>query len=82
MLNGMFQVEFYGILPIAFSTHGLLYLLSDKYKFWAELEAYAIQLKSYNAMIIPEWTIIALTTKYKLNVSRTEVIGQLIKRLS
>jgi len=81
-LTGNFQEYMYGFPVLGFALPAILYTFFDQYRFQAEIEAYAIQLNTYGTKLIPEWLITSIMTKYKLNVTKEQVISELAKRLS
>ena len=54
-----------------FIFHALLYLFSDKYKLWSEVQAFKKQASYYEDDRIPLFAL-AIATRYKLDVSVAE----------
>jgi hypothetical protein len=63
-----------------FLLHPLSYLISEDYRYDAEIEAYKKQLDCYNTRFNPPtWCVEAICTKYRLNVTPEQVIADLAK---
>jgi hypothetical protein len=58
-------------------TMGIFYLLSDTSRFNYETEAYRVQLKCYGMTTPPDWMVESIMTKYKLNVTKEQVLAAL-----
>ena len=68
--------QFYRMLGF----HGLLYLLFDTYRYRSEIEAYRVQLDCYGTRNAPPtWCIDAIMTKYRLSITVSQILKDLMK---
>jgi len=57
---------------LALIGHSLAYLLSRKYRLWAEVQAYRRQIAVYGTGAAIEFAVNALVNKYDLQITETE----------
>ena len=62
------------LVILSTATHTLLYSLVPKYRLYCEVSAYKKQIACYPKDTSKEFAIQALTTKYKLKLTREEAI--------
>lgn len=57
--------------------HSLAYLLSKKYRLWAEVSAYRRQIEAYGPAVDITWAVNALVNKYRLGITEDEAFSLL-----
>ena len=68
---------------ISSSVYSILYQLSKSFRYWSELDCYAVQLKQYDDIPskLPKLAEI-IATKYNLTFSKQKVMDDLLKRIN
>jgi hypothetical protein len=85
ILAGLFLPLQPALITMILSTtvYSILYQLSKSFRYWSELDCYAVQLKHYNDVStkLPKLAEI-ISTKYNLNVDKEKAMDDLFKRIN
>ena len=65
---------------LLFLLHSVLYLLSRKYRLWAEVQAYRRQIAFYGQPASIDFAVDALVSKYDLNITVEEARSLLLNK--